>query len=150
MCSIDGDKIGVEVMGTHGQFPHRGYKQSYFDYIGIVISECQISSRFAVVKGSPHFVFIPVSEPPLHNIMGMEIKRCPMYGNSKLNEPEYADVIYPNIKLKLFEDKNHEKILVKPDLSGYGNHNGTQIHATDSPFRKAGPYTLDEIPSAFL
>ncbi len=68
MCNPNQKKIGVEVMGTHGQFPKRGYKKSYFDYLCIIISENQLGT-YSISPGL-HFVFIPVSDLPLHYLIG--------------------------------------------------------------------------------
>lgn len=150
MCNIDNETIGVEVMGTHGRFPHRGYKKSYFDFLAVVISECQIGNNYPIEKGTPHFLFIPMSDLPLHYLIGNGSDKVESgYGNKKWNQPGYADVLYPNIKLKMKYDKEMQRVLVLPDLRSYGMHKGMQIISPRSPFRTAGPYIIDQIPEVF-
>jgi len=137
MCDLVRCTIGVEVMGTHGRFPKRGYTKRMIDYIAVVISSSQLP-KGKLSKG-PHFIIIPVDDLPLHYKIG---------NGKKLNEPEwdkkeYSDVIYPNIKLKLKEAKSGIEFV--PDLASYSQN----TIAKNSPFRKAGPYRLDTLPNKF-
>ena len=138
MCDSSQNTIGVEVMGTHGQFPHRGYKKTMFDYVAIVVSEFQLP---AVYKGTGmHFVLIPMSDLPLHYMIGNGAS----HSKPNWDLPEYSDVLYPNIKLKYSFDNNNN-LLVKPDIGSYSKAKGFETIPLNSVFRKAGPYILDEI-----
>lgn len=149
MCDASQEMLGVEVMGTHGQFPHRGYRKSFFDYLAIVISEDQINSSYPISKGT-HFVFIPVLDLPLHYLIGKGIDtKDSGWRNRQWNMPEYRDVLYPNIKLKTRYDANLSRVKILPDISRYGKYRGLFVISSGSEFRSAGPYILDEIPSIF-
>ena len=149
MCDASREMIGVEVMGTHGQFPKRGYKRSFFNYLAVVISEDQININYAIPKGL-HFVFIPVSDLPLHYLIGKGINTKNSGRRNKLwNLPEYNDVLYPNIKLKTKHNKTLNRVEISPDISNYGKYGGFNIISYNSTFRSAGPYILDEIPNIF-
>jgi len=146
MCDASNEIIGVEVMGTHGRFPKRGYKRSFFDYLAVVISEDQINSSYPISKGL-HFVFMPVSDLPLHYLIGRGIgDRNSGWGNKRWNLPEYDDVLYPNIKLKTKYDKKLNRVEISPDISQYKRYRRFDVIPADSNFRSAGPYILDEIP----
>lgn len=138
MCDLSRCTIGVEIMGTHGRFPKRGYTKRMIDYVAVVISSSQLPPG-KLSKG-PHFIIIPAKDLPLHYKIG---------NGRKFNEPdwdkeEYSDVIYPNIKLKLNETKSGI-IEFTPNLASYSRGIISKI----SPFRKAGPYRLDTLPSGF-
>lgn len=144
MCNINSKTIGFELMGTHGQFPHRGYKMSDLDYVALIISEKQLPSEFNLSKGL-HFIFIPIKDCPLHYLIGNGISgKEKGTQNEKWNNKAYSDVLYPNIKLK-FEQKK-DKILFYPNLTSYKTNNGFDTIPHNSNFRNAGPYVLDEIP----
>jgi len=146
MCDASREIIGVEVMGTHGQFPDRGYKRSFFDYLAVVVSEDQVNSKYPISKGS-HFVFIPVLDLPLHYLIGKGIdNRSSGRRNKRWNLPEFSDVLYPNIKLKTKYNKESNKVEIFPDISQYKRFEGSDVIPADSRFRSAGPYILDEIP----
>jgi hypothetical protein len=146
MCDASKEIIGVEVMGTHGQFPDRGYRRSFFDYLAVVISKDQINSNYPIPKG-PHFIFIPVSDLPLHYLIGKGIEnRNSGRRNKRWNLPEFSDVLYPNIKLKTKYDKKSDKVEIFPDISQYKKFGVFDVISTNSRFRFAGPYILDEIP----
>ena len=137
MCSLESSRIGVEIMGTHGQFPHRGYKKTMFDYAAVIISEAQLPVEY---KGTGlHFVIIPMLDLPLHYKIGI--------GNEgeKWKLSEYNDVIYPNIKLKFSYDKSSKSLSLMPDISSYKKAGKYETIPADSVFRKAGPYILDKI-----
>ena len=99
MCKPNEEKIGVEMMGTHGQFPKRGYKSSSLDYLAIIISDFQLSKYR--IKNGFHFVFIPVKDLPKHYLInnGKEYISSG-WGNKKWNEKEFSDILYPNVKFK--------------------------------------------------
>lgn len=146
MCDASKEIIGVEVMGTHGRFPERGYKKSFFDYLAVVISEDQIKSNYPISRGL-HFVFIPVSDLPLHYLIGKGIDdRNSAWRNRRWNLPEYNDVLYPNIKLKTRYNKKLNRVEIFPDISQYKRYRRFDIIPANSKFRSAGPYILDEIP----
>jgi len=150
MCDASKGLIGVEVMGTHGRFPSRGYKKSYFDYLAIVISEDQINKDVPTISRGLHFVFIPVSDLPLHYLIGKGIDTIETgWGNADWNLPEYNNVLYPNIKLKIRYNKISNRVEIIPDLSSYKKYKGFDVIPHDSNFRSAGPYILDEIPNEF-
>ena len=142
MCDASKEIIGVEVMGTHGQFPKRGYKKSFFDYLAIVISENQINKQYPISRG-PHFVFIPVSDLPLHYLIGKGIDgKDSGRKNKQWNLPEFSDVLYPIIRLKTRYNKEKNRVEIFPDISKYRKN----IIPPNSKFRQAGPYILDEFP----
>jgi len=149
MCDANHEKIGVEVMGTHGQFPMRGYKRTYFDYIVIVISEKQLNSQYPISDGL-HFLFIPVEDLPLHYLIGNGDSTVRSgWSNSNWNNPEYNDVLYPNIKLKSSYNEKIKQVEFRPDIISYGKYRGYDIIPQNSIFRTAGPYVLDNIPNDF-
>ena len=142
MCDITKNTIGVEIMGTHGRFPGRGYKKDMIDYVAVIISSHQLPQ--ANLKLGLHFILVPVEDLPLHYKIGK---------GGEFNEPlwdkeEYSNVVYPNIKLVL-KDNNSEEIEFIPNLSSYGKSSGYDTISTDSIFRKAGPYIVDFIPDEF-
>jgi len=138
MCDLSQKTIGVEVMGTHGHFPHRGYKKTMFDYVAVIVSEFQLPQEFK--DGGLHFVLIPMKDLPLHYMIGNgEAQNKPNW-----DLPEYSDVIYPNIKLKFSFDEDG-KLKFSPDIKSYSRSKGLETIPLNSSFRKAGPYTLDEI-----
>ncbi len=142
MCDLEKNIIGVEIMGTHGRFPNRGYKKDVIDYVAVIISSHQLSK--ANLKSGLHFIIIPVEDLPLHYKIGK---------GEEFNEPlwdkeEYSNVIYPNIKLKL-KDSNSKNIEFVPNLSSYGKSGRYDVIPVNSIFRKAGPYILDFIPDQF-
>jgi len=142
MCNIKMGTIGVEVMGTHGRFPDRGYRKSMIDYVAVVISSNQLPQ--IKLSTGPHFIILPVKDLPLHYRIGNgKIFKEPLW-----NDKKYSDVIYPNIKLKL-NTNGTNNIEFIPDLNSYGKFNGLDIIPQNSIFRKAGPYKLDFIPNQF-
>ena len=149
MCDASRERIGVEVMGTHGQFPKRGYRKSFFDYLAVVVSEDQINSNYPISRGL-HFLFIPVSDLPLHYLVGKGIdNKNSGYRNRLWNLPEYKDVLYPNIKLRTKYNETSNRVEIFPDISQYARHREFGTIGSDSKFRSAGPYVLDEIPNEF-
>ena len=99
MCSLKSKTIGFEIMGTHGQFPHRGYKKSTLDYVAIIISEEQLSEECKLKPGL-NFIIIPIEDLPFHYLIGNGISNKEKgHMNEKWNKEEYSDIIYPNIKL---------------------------------------------------
>jgi len=147
MCDPANEKLGVEVMGTHGRFPKRGYKKSDFDYLAVVVSENQINMNYPI-KRTLHFLFMPVSDLPLHYLIGNGIDEIETgWRNKDWNLPEYKDVIYPNIKLRTKYNSDLDRVEVYPDISLYGKYHGFEIIDPDSDFRVAGPYILDELPN---
>jgi len=142
MCNIDKNTIGVEVMGTHGRFPGRGYKKSMIDYVAVVISSKQLPK--IQLSTGPHFILIPVEDLPFHYKIG----KGDEFNQVLWNDKQYSDVIYPNIKLKL-RNVSAKKIEVVPDLESYGKASGYDVIPRNSIFRKAGPYLLDFIPDQF-
>lgn len=146
MCDISKSRVGFEMMGTHGQFPVRGYKKRDIDFVAIIISEHQLPSNCNIDKGL-NFLLIPVNDLPHHHLIGNgvagQIKHA---GNEKWNLPDFNDVIYPNIKLKFFCQNG--KVLFKPDIDAYRTTtNRTMI--SNSLFSTSGPYVLNEIPAGF-
>jgi len=149
MCDSSSEIIGVEVMGTHGQFPERGYKQSFFDYLAVVISEDQINKRYLIPKGL-HFMFMPVSDLPLHYLIGKGIStKDTGWGNKRWNMPEFIDVLYPNIKLRTRYNEKLNNVEIYPHIAAYKKHRGFDVIGLNSRFRTAGPYILDDIPNIF-
>jgi hypothetical protein len=142
MCDLSKNTIGVEIMGTHGRFPSRGYKKDEIDYVAVIISSHQLSK--ANLKSGLHFIIIPVEDLPLHYKIG----KGEEFDEPLWNKEEYSNVVYPNIKLKL-KDSNSESIEFIPDLSSYGKSSGYDIIPANSIFRNAGPYKLDFIPDQF-
>lgn len=142
MCDINKNTIGVEVMGTHGRFPSRGYKKDMIDYVAVIISSKQLPK--IKLSTGPHFILIPVEDLPLHYKIG----KGGEFDQILWNERKYSDVIYPNIKLKL-KDNNTKIIEFIPDLLSYGKASGYDVIPKNSSFRKAGPYLLDFIPDQF-
>lgn len=145
MCNLNAKTIGFELMGTHGQFPHRGYKMSDLDYVALIISEKQLPVEFNLSKGL-HFIFIPIKDCPLHYFIGNGINgKEKGTQNEKWNNIVYNDVLYPNIKLKF--EQIGDKILFYPNLTSYKSSKGFDTIPQNSNFRNAGPYVLDEIPT---
>jgi len=142
MCNNKKNSIGVEVMGTHGRFPGRGYKKEMIDYVAVIISSSQLP-KIKLAAG-PHFILLPVNDLPLHYKIGRgrEFKQ-PLW-----DKKEYSDVIYPNIKLKLKESAKNNIEFV-PDIFSYGKASGYNVIPKNSVFRKAGPYLLDFMPDQF-
>lgn len=148
MCDLESNTVGFELMGTHGQFPHRGYKMSDLDYVALIISEKQLPHEFNLSKGL-HFIFIPITDCPLHYLIGKGIKgKEKGTQNEKWNDSKYDDVLYPNIKLKF--KMNNGKIEFIPNISSYRSSNGNETIPLNSKFRTAGPYILDQIPDKFI
>jgi len=142
MCDIEKNTIGVEIMGTHGRFPSRGYKKDMIDYVAVIISSKQLPKIH--LNNGPHFILIPVEDLPLHYKIG----KGKEFNQVLWNNEKYSDVIYPNIKLKI-KDVNAKFIEFVPDLLSYGKASGYDVIPMNSPFRKAGPYLLDFIPNQF-
>ncbi len=142
MCDIDNNKIGVEIMGTHGRFPNRGYKRNELDYVSVIISNHQLPR--VILDNKLHFILLPVKDLPMH----YKINKGDFFKELDWNKKEYSDVLYPNIKLKL-NLNNKKEIEFIPDIDSYGKSNGFNIIAEDSVFREAGPYKLDFIPDEF-
>ena len=142
MCDNEKNTIGVEVMGTHGRFPSRGYKRDMIDYVAVIISSKQLPKT--KISAGLHFILIPVEDLPLHYKIGKGNE----FEQPLWNEKKYLDVIYPNIKLKL-KNTNSKVIEFVPDLSSYGKASGYDVIPANSVFRKAGPYLLDFIPDQF-
>jgi len=148
MCSLEKCSIGVEIMGTHGQFPLRGYKKSTIDYVAIIISEDQIPNNIQIMSGI-QFVIINVKDLPLHYLIGKGIEGVKKgYKNEKWNDLNFSDVLYPNIKFK-FHFEN-QKIYLHPDINSYKKFKNEDTIPKDSSFRNAGPYLLNEIPKEFF
>ncbi len=148
MCSLIDKTIGFEIMGTHGQFPHRGYKKSSIDYVSIIVSEDQLPKEYEIEEGL-HFVLINVDDLPLHYLVGNGTEgKKKEFANEKWNHPEYSDILYPNIKLKhsLIEKDVH----FLPHISSYRKNQGYDTIPLNSGFRNAGPFILDKIPEIFL
>ena len=142
MCKLASKEIGTEVMGTHGQFPVRGYKRSSIDYVAIIISEDQLP-KHEIVK-EVNFIIVPVSDLPLHYLIGQGDENIEKgFGNYRWNLPEFNDVLYPNLKFKYnIEDG---KIVIRPHLAGYRQNKGYDVIPLDSEFRKNKKYVLNEI-----
>ena len=103
MCSLSKNKIGFEIMGTHGKFPTRGYKKNMIDYVAVVISEEQLPNNYPK-EGGLSFLIIPVSDLPLH----YKINKGTLFNEPLWNHQFYSNVIYPNIKLTFKVDENKE------------------------------------------
>ena len=147
MCSIENMTIGFEIMGTHGQFPIRGYNRSSLDYVAIVISEDQLPSHFPIDSGL-HFILIEINDLPLHNFIGngIEAKEKGIL-NHKWNEPQFNDILYPNIKLKY--SLVNEEVHFYPHIESYKKSKGHTTIPEDSRFREAGPFILNKLPEEF-
>ncbi len=149
MCNSDNYTIGVEVMGTHGQFPERGYKKTYFDYVVIIISRDQIHKKYNIKDGL-HFVYISMADLPLHYLINKGDKNKDKgWGNKKWNMPEFNNVVYPNIKLRTKYNKQTGNIELLPDLKSYTTYKGFDTIPKGSIFRNVGPFILDWIPDDF-
>lgn len=150
MCSLIDKTIGFEIMGTHGQFPERGYKKSYFDYVAVVISQDQLPSTFNLNDGL-HFLFIHVDDLPLHYLIGNGKPDVDTgTGNKRWNLSNFNDVLYPNIKLKFNKNTISGNIEFLPDISSYSSQNGLKVIPINSKFRTAGPFILDRLPQEFI
>lgn len=146
MCSVEKKQIGFEIMGTHGQFPKRGYKKSSIDFVAIIISEEQLDKEFNLKD--LNFIIIPVEDLPTHFLIGEGIPELEKgFRNEKWNLEEFNDVLYPNIKLKF--EKVKEKIILKPNLSSYTKSRGYDTIPLDSEFRKNKQYILNDLPEDF-
>ncbi|MBR5333347.1 MAG: hypothetical protein IKV33_01260 [Alistipes sp.] len=143
MCKLRSNEIGTEVMGTHGQFPVRGYKQSSIDYVAIIISADQLPPHESVKE--VNFIIIPATDLPLHYLIGEGDDNIQKgWGNYKWNLTEFADVLYPNLKFKYnIEDR---QIVIRPNIGGYKQYKGYDVIPQDSEFRKNKKYILNEIP----
>lgn len=149
MCDISKKLIGVEVMGTHGRFPKRGYHKSDFNYLALIISHSQLNRQYNLSKDL-HFVFIPTSDLPLHYLIGIGDENINSgWKNSRWNLTGNNDIIYPNIKLITEFNKELDKVVLKPCISCYRKYKGFKTLPINSEFRNAGPYILDEIPIEF-
>jgi hypothetical protein len=146
MCSLEKNTIGFEIMGTHGQFPKRGYKQSSIDFIAIIISEDQLNQEFDL-KGL-NFIIIPSNDLPRHFLIGngtIGIEKG--FANEKWNLDEFNDVLYPNIKLKYIKAK--DQIIFTPNLESYKKSNGFETIPLNSEFRNNKKYILNKFPDEF-
>jgi len=149
MCSLSKEKIGFEIMGTHVQFPARGYKRSYFDYVAVVISQDQLPKIYNLSDGF-HFILIHSDDLPLHYLIGNGKPNVDKgKGNRNWNLSEFKEVLYPRIMLKFTKNSSTKKIEFYPAISSYGRQDGFNIIPLNSGFRKAGPYILDQLPSEF-
>lgn len=143
MCSIENKKIGVEIMGTHGRFPKRGYKKDMIDYVAVVLSEEQLPANWQEKKGM-NFIILPVIDLPLH----YKINNGQAFDELLWDDEKFADIIYPNIKL-IFNKNDKNEIEFKPDLKSYRKTKGFLTIPLNSDFRNAGPYILNQIPKEF-
>lgn len=144
MCSSINNLIGTEIMGTHGQFPQRGYKRSSFDYLAIIISKEQLPKHRSVKD--LNFIIIPTSDLPLHYLIGNgDENKTKGFGNKRWNESEFKDILYSNLKFKYFIE--NDEIIFKPHIKGYKQYRGYEIIATESEFRKNKKYKLNHIPN---
>ncbi len=147
LCSIKTKTCGFEIMGTHGQFPKRGYKKNTLDYVAVIISEDQMPSDYPIEPGL-NFLMININDLPTHFLVGKGLQGLQKgFGNENWNRLEYADVIYPNIKLKY--DLIGNQVIFRPNIESYTKSRGHIILPIDSKFRKAGPYILNGIPDEF-
>jgi len=135
-CDPSELKIGVEVMGTHGKFPKRGYQRNMFDFLSIVVSEHQLPVEY---KGTGlHFVIIPVIDLPIH----YRVKKGSFFSNLAWDESGFRLTLYPNIKLFGLRDEAN-KLYFMPDLDSYTQIQGHKTIPENSNFRTSGPYYLD-------
>lgn len=149
MCNLHRNIIGVEIMGTHGRFPERGYHKCDFDYIAIIISPHQLNPQYNLTD-ELHFIFIPVSDLPQHYLIGKGDENTERgWRNKRWNLVINNDVIYPNIKLNTKFDNDLNRVVLIPCILCYKRYKGYQIIPYDSPFKGVGPYILDEIPADF-
>ena len=95
MCDSK-NKIGTEIMGTHGFGAIRRYSKTDFDYICIVIDPRYLLN-YKFIGNNYSFIFIKSEDLPLH------------YKNSSWGT---KDKIYENIKLEIESDEKN--IWVKP------------------------------------
>jgi hypothetical protein len=135
-CDPSKLKIGVEVMGTHGKFPMRGYQRNMFDFLSIVVSEHQLP--FEYKDTGLHFVIIPVNDLPIH----YRVKRGSFFSNLAWDESGFRLTLYPNIKLVGHKDET-DRLYFMPDLDSYTKIQGHKTIPEDSSFRTSGPYYLD-------
>ena len=150
LCNVMNNRIGVEIMGTHGQFPKRGYKKSYFDYIAIVISNEQLPKQYLNSEGL-HFLFISSNDLPLYYLINQgDNSKDSGWKNKNWNLKKFSDVIYQNIKLEISFNNKTRKLEAFPDIDKYGKYKGYEVIPLDSRFRKAGPFILDYIPNEFI
>lgn len=144
MCSLITNEIGTEIMGTHEQFPLRGYKRSAFDYIAIIISEHQLPKHKSIQD--LNFIIIPTSDLPLHYLIGKGNEdKDKGYANKRWNESNFSDILYPNLRFK-FKIENNE-IIFEPNIKGYKKFRGYDVIPLDSEFRKNKKYKLNHIPN---
>lgn len=145
LCDRTLGTLGVEIMGTHGQFPSRGYKRSEFDYLGIIISRNQLDPRYSLNE-QPHFVFIPSNDIPLHYLIGKgDPKKAKGKGNLKWNNPVYKDVLYPIVKLETAKN-NSGQIEVNWNFHAYGKSLMIKLKENNPDFGSKRTYLLDKIP----
>lgn len=148
MCSVVTRTCGFEIMGTHGQFPNRGYRRNSLDYVAVIISEDQMPADFPIESGL-NFLMLNIHDFPTHFLVGKGIHGQEKgFGNEKWNHPDYVDIIYPNIKLKY--DLVEGQVEFRPNIESYTKSRGHIVIPIDSPFRQAGPYILNRIPDEFL
>lgn len=146
MCTTDKGIIGFELMGSHGQFPKRGYRKQDLDYIALIISEDQIPSEFNF-KGL-NFIIIPIDDMPLHYLIGKGDNHIESgFGNKKWNEEEFKDVLYPNIKLKFINEGSN--VFLIPDINSYKKYKGYDTLPHNSNFKKPIKYILNKLPKEF-
>lgn len=141
MCNLEKSIIGVEVMGTHGRFPQRGYTRRMFDYVAVVISSNQLPR--GNLPAGLHFICIPVVDLPLHYKIG----KGKSFKNALWDDVQYSDIIYPVIKLKFSESSGSVQFV--PNVESYRTVGKLKIISQESPFRIAGPYLLDTFPKRF-
>ena len=144
MCSISKMKIGVEVMGTHGQFPQRGYKRSDIDYVAIIISKNQLPNHKDV--GALNYIVVPASDLPLHYLVGNgDDSKLKGFGNGRWNMPQYSDIIYPQLKFNIIIREND--VLLVPDVNSYKKYKGYELLPINSEFRQQKVYKLNQLPA---
>lgn len=143
MCNLRNKEIGTEVMGTHGQFPQRGYKRSSIDYVAIIISKDQLPVH-PTVKDL-NFIIIPTSDLPLHYLIGKGNNSLNKgFRNKKWNESIFSDILYPILKFQFFIQQ--EQIVFIPHLKAYRKYKGYETIPLDSEFRKNKQYILNQLP----
>jgi len=117
---LEKNRIGTEVMGTHGKGMIRTYSETDFDYLGLVIEPMYISESMGLSPTEYHFCFIPSSSLPLHH---------------RNEEWEATDRLYPICKFNVVKTRDGKIGLVPADN-----------YRLKIEFRGSGPWIIDEIP----
>ena len=120
LCDVTNSMVGVEVMGSHGQYANRRYFEEDFDYLGFVIDPQYIPNDIPLDKSKYHFCLISIKDLPLH------------YKNKQWGT---TNKIYENCKFQIKSD-NSGCFLVP-----------SKRYRLPIKFRGHGPWYFDKVPS---